>query len=69
MADGNICRLADIERNLILERPQCNSSWKSSAFPEEKLRARALNAEAFGFLTKPFGDDFLIKCFDRALKS
>jgi FixJ family two-component response regulator len=39
-----------------------------TAFPEEYVRRRALNAGAFGFLSKPFSDDSLIACLDRALE-
>lgn len=39
-----------------------------TAFPEEEIRARALNAGAFGFIHKPFNDTYLIACLDRALK-
>ena len=33
-----------------------------TAFPEERFRQRAMNAGAFGFLSKPFAEDALIKC-------
>ena len=39
-----------------------------TAFPEEKIRARALAAGASGFLSKPFNEECLIACLDRALK-
>jgi FixJ family two-component response regulator len=39
-----------------------------TAFPEESVRARALKAGAFGFLSKPFDDDDLVECLDKALK-
>jgi FixJ family two-component response regulator len=39
-----------------------------TAFPEENIRARALEAGAFGFLSKPFNDECLIACLDEALK-
>jgi len=39
-----------------------------TAFPEDKLRAQALAAGAVGFLSKPFSDDHLVGCLDRALK-
>lgn len=38
-----------------------------SAFPDEAIRARVLKAGACGFLTKPFSDESLIKCLDKAL--
>ena len=40
-----------------------------TAFPREQVRARALDAGAFGFLSKPYSDDCLIECLDRALKN
>ena len=39
-----------------------------TAFPEETIRARARNAGAICFLTKPFDRLTLIKCLDTALK-
>ena len=39
-----------------------------TAFPDESLRARALAAGAFGFLSKPFNEEYLIGCLDQALK-
>ena len=38
-----------------------------TAFPDEGMRARALKAGAYGFLTKPFSDESLMDCLDRAL--
>jgi FixJ family two-component response regulator len=38
-----------------------------TAFPEEKIRSRALAAGACGFLKKPFDEQSLIGCLDRAL--
>jgi FixJ family two-component response regulator len=32
-----------------------------------RQRARVLKAGAYGFLTKPFSDESLIECLDRAL--
>jgi FixJ family two-component response regulator len=40
-----------------------------TAFPDESLRIRALEAGAVCFLSKPYSDDRLIDCLDRALKS
>ena len=39
-----------------------------TAYPEASVRARALSAGAFGFLSKPFSEDNLIECLDRALE-
>lgn len=38
-----------------------------TAFPDEKIRARVLKAGACGFLTKPFSDESLMECLERAL--
>ena len=38
-----------------------------TSFPQERIRARALKAGAFGFLSNPFSDASLIACLDRAL--
>jgi FixJ family two-component response regulator len=40
-----------------------------TAFPEEALRKRALQAGAVCFLKKPFDDDCLVKCLDKALEA
>ncbi len=40
-----------------------------TAFPEESVRARAMSAGAVGFMSKPYSDDHLINCLDRALKA
>jgi FixJ family two-component response regulator len=39
-----------------------------TAYPEESVRARALDAGAFGFLSKPFTEESLIECLGRALE-
>jgi len=38
-----------------------------TAFPEQGLRERTLRAGAFGFLSKPFSEESLIACLDKAL--
>ena len=40
-----------------------------TGFPQERLRARALEAGAFGFLEKPFDHECLIECLERALQA
>ena len=40
-----------------------------TAFPEESVRARAISAGAVGFMSKPYSDDHLINCLERALKA
>ena len=39
-----------------------------TAFPEEEIRERVLEAGAFGFLSKPVNESCLIGCLDKALK-
>jgi len=40
-----------------------------TAYYEEKVRDRVLDAGAYGFLRKPFNDESLIECLDKALSS
>jgi FixJ family two-component response regulator len=40
-----------------------------TAFPEERIRTRVLDAGAIGFLGKPFNEECLIDYLNRALKS
>jgi FixJ family two-component response regulator len=40
-----------------------------TAFPEERIRTRALEAGAVGFLSKPFNEDRLIEYIHAALNS
>ena len=40
-----------------------------TAFPEERIRVRAMRAGAIGFLSKPFDVETLIKYLDLALQS
>jgi CheY-like chemotaxis protein len=40
-----------------------------TAFPEEKVRRRALEAGAIGVLSKPFDDEQLIEHLQTALRS
>jgi FixJ family two-component response regulator len=39
-----------------------------TAFSEESIQKRALEAGAYGFLKKPFREESLIACLDKALK-
>ena len=39
-----------------------------TAFPEERTKARAIKAGAFGFLTKPFTQNNLLDCVHSALR-
>jgi len=38
-----------------------------TSVPQEGIRAQALKAGAFGFLRKPFDDNSLVECLNRAL--
>jgi FixJ family two-component response regulator len=40
-----------------------------TAFPEERLRARAMEAGALGFLSKPFESETLIKLIGKAIET
>jgi len=40
-----------------------------TAFPEEKVRERAISAGAVGFLSKPFDESSLIYCLEAALSA
>jgi len=40
-----------------------------TAFPEERLRARAMAAGAVGFMSKPFESETLIKLIDKAMET
>ncbi len=40
-----------------------------TAFFDENIRSRTLRNGAFGCLNKPFEDESLIRCLDKALKS
>ena len=40
-----------------------------TAFPEERMRARAMEAGALGFLGKPFDSSTLVELIDQAVES
>ena len=40
-----------------------------TAFDNEDIRARALKAGAFGYLKKPFDEQVLVQCLEKALKT
>jgi FixJ family two-component response regulator len=58
---------ADLQDRLIADGRRTPIIFMTAHF-EEKARAHALDAGAFGFLRKPFDDESLIACLDQALK-
>ena len=56
----------DLQRGLIARSVEMPTIF-ITAFPEEGTRLRALTAGAFGYLGKPFSEESLIKCLDKAL--
>ncbi len=40
-----------------------------TAYYEDRVRERVMDAGAFGFLRKPFNDESLIACLDKALNA
>ena len=58
----------DLQRRLIADGHRMPIIF-ITAFPDERVRARALGAGAIGFLTKPYREESLIECLGQALKS
>jgi FixJ family two-component response regulator len=56
----------DLQRGLIARGVQMPTIF-ITAFPEERTRLRALTAGAFGYLGKPFSEESLVTCLDKAL--
>jgi FixJ family two-component response regulator len=56
----------DLQRGLIARGVQMPTIF-ITAFPEERTRQRALTAGAFGYLGKPFSEQSLVSCLDKAL--
>ena len=57
---------ADLQDRLIADGLHTPTIFVT-AFADEDIRARVLKAGAYGFLTKPFSDESLIECLDKAL--
>jgi FixJ family two-component response regulator len=57
----------DLQDKLIADG-YCKPIIFMSALSAEEAGARAMDTEVFGFLRKPFSDERLIDCLDRALK-
>jgi FixJ family two-component response regulator len=58
---------ADLQDHLIAEGRHVPIIF-ITAYSDEKVRVRVLDAGAFGFLRKPFDDEDLIECLNKALK-
>ncbi len=70
------CLIADVQmpvmsgvdlQNLLIASGDTTPVIFITGFPDESLRKRALSAGAFGFLTKPFSEQSLLTCLNRAL--
>lgn len=57
---------AELQDRLIAEGHQIPMIFVTAYF-EERARARVMDAGAFGFFCKPFTDESLIACLDKAL--
>jgi FixJ family two-component response regulator len=57
----------DLQRRLIADGHRTPMIFVT-AFPSDRLRKQALDAGAFGFLSKPFEESSLITCIDKALQ-
>jgi FixJ family two-component response regulator len=57
---------ADLQDRLIADGRQIPMIFVT-AYYEEKVRDRVIDAGAYGFLRKPFNDESLIECLDKAL--
>ena len=57
---------ADLQDRLIAEGRQIPMIFMT-AYYEERVRDQVMDAGAFGFLRKPFDDESLIACLDKAL--
>jgi FixJ family two-component response regulator len=57
----------EMQRQLIAEGNRLPMIFVT-AFPEDRIRASAMEAGAVGFLSKPCNEEHLIGCLDSALK-
>jgi FixJ family two-component response regulator len=77
LVDGCSCLITDVQmpgmsgielqRRLITEG-NCLPIIFITAYPEAKVRTRAMQAGALGFLRKPFNEKDMITCLAKALK-
>jgi FixJ family two-component response regulator len=57
---------ADLQDRLIADGRQIPMIFMT-AYYEEKVRDRVIDAGAYGFLRKPFDEESLVECLDKAL--
>lgn len=57
----------ELQRRLISQRVHTPIIF-ITAFPEDRIQARALKAGAVCFLRKPFDEQTLLRCLEQALK-
>jgi FixJ family two-component response regulator len=68
ITDVQMPGLSGVElQNRLIVQGNCTPIIFITAFPEERIRARALEAGAVGFLSKPFDEDCLIEYIHAAL--
>jgi FixJ family two-component response regulator len=58
---------ADLQDRLVADGLRTPMIFMTAYF-DERVQKRVMDAGAFGFLSKPFDDEILIKCIDEALK-
>jgi FixJ family two-component response regulator len=58
----------DLQRRLIADGHRMPIIFMT-AFPEESIQAEAMKAGAICYMTKPYSDDHLIGCLERALNA
>jgi len=58
----------DLQDHLLAEGYQIPMIFVT-AYYEDRIRERVMDAGAFGFLRKPFNDESLIACLDKALNA
>jgi len=68
ITDVQMPGLSGVElQNRLIAQGNCTPIIFITAFPEQRIRARALEAGAVGFLSKPFDEDRLIEYIQAAL--
>ena len=75
--EATLCLITDVQmpglsgvelQNHLISRGSAIPVIFVTAFPEQRIEARVLQAGAIGFLSKPFDDETLIECLNRALR-